>query len=184
MMYVMQVTSGRELDACRDLSKKGYIAYAPEKQMFIRKGGKWRKEIRLLFAGYIFISTSDLRAQDYYIIKSCIGFIRLLGSPVPKSISLQEEKYILFLANNGCPLPPSRVYVNLDKEIEVASGPLKLFEAEITWFSRRQRRAQVDTEIAGTIYRLTFPVIFLGFKSLTNTASVDSFPMQFCRIYI
>lgn len=161
MMYVMQVMTGSERDACREMRRKGYAAYAPEKEMYIRRGGKWGVEVRLFFTGYVFVTVDDLRAQDYYSLKSCTGFIRLLGAPMPTPVSTQEEKYILMMANDGTPLAPSKAYITLDGDIVVVSGPLKLFEAEITWFSRRQRKAQVETDIAGMRHRITFPVNFL-----------------------
>lgn len=161
MIYVAQIMTGTEDDARAELRRSGFTALVPEKQMYIRRGGIWHTETRVVFPGYIFIGLGDLSAADYHTIKKCPGYIRLLGAPVPQPIPAAEAEYIRLLANEGKPLDASKAYITLDGQIEIVSGSLKAFEDGITWYSRRQRRAEVEVKIAGITHRITFAVDFM-----------------------
>lgn len=161
MIYVAQIMTGTEDAARMELRRDGFTALVPEKQMYIRRGGVWHTETRVVFPGYIFIGCGDLSAADYHLIKKCPGYIRLLGVPVPQPIPAAEAEYIRFLSNGENPIEASKAYITLDGQLEIISGSLKAFEDNIIWYSRRQRRAEVETKIAGVTHRITFAVDFM-----------------------
>ena len=49
MMYVIQIKTGCEQSAAKLLREQGFNIKVPEKLMYIRRGGLWKLEKRLIF---------------------------------------------------------------------------------------------------------------------------------------
>lgn len=154
-MYVIQTKAGCELSAGELLKRKGFNVKIPETLMYIRRGGLWRFEKRLIFTRYIFLDIDDVKPETYYRIKNSEGVINFIGCGNPQSMYEHEIGYINWLWNNGKPIEPSRIRVTIDNDIIVLSGILKKFAAEI---NVRQRRAKIKIPICGVYKNVTLPI--------------------------
>lgn len=162
MMYVIQCRTGRELVIGQVLIRLGYDIKIPEKYMFIRRAGEWKKERHLVFTGYIFLESGTvLSAEDYYKIKKADGVINFIGQGEPKTLTETERQYVNWLWNKAKPLEPSNVYVTREGQKMVMSGPLKNYRGEYVDINVRQRRAKVLISICGRKYKVTLPITII-----------------------
>ena len=156
MMYVLQVTSGHELDVRDALRRAGYRGKVPEEIRRERRGGQWHDVRRILIPGYVFvILPGSMNAYEYITVRrSCMGYaIRILGTPDPLALTPTEERYIDWLINGSKPLEPS--VLEAGEHVTVLAGPLKGREAQIIRVNRRQRRATIAIYFAGAEHRIT-----------------------------
>jgi transcriptional antiterminator NusG len=144
MIYVLHVTTGKELAVSGELKKIYCRALVPREICTERKNGKIEKKERVLFPGYVFIDTI-LNLQAYYKIKAITNVIKFLGEGTPAELPAAEEKYIEWLNGENKPLEVSQI----DKDGNILSGPLKGYEALILSIDKRQRRAKVSIMING-----------------------------------
>lgn len=159
-MYVLQVKSGCELTACRELMSKGFKAMAPMRILLIRRGGKWHRYEALVFTSYIFVEF-DYSDKAYYDIKSCTGVIRLLGAEnKPESMAEHEQMYIRWIWNQGKAIEPSIAYITLDNSVLISSGILIKLKDKIVSYQKRQRRAIVRLNFLGKDYNISLACNF------------------------
>ncbi len=144
MIYTLHVQSGMEWNALAKLRGQGIKAYAPKKNMLLRRKGEWKYEQSYLFPGYIFI---DVKLTDdiYYTAKNTAGVIRFLGDPTPLSCS--EQKRLQWIFDSEL-IGISRGVVK-DGELIITEGLLKGKESQIVSWSIRQKRCKLRCEING-----------------------------------
>lgn len=135
MIYVLQVSSGTELDVIGSLLMKDIIAYAPRQELLERRRGTWNKVQKFIFPGYVFADV-QLTDDNYYKLKETDGVLRILGNPTPLSYS--EEQRMRWLFSAGV-LGISRGYVK-DGRLMITYGLPAGRENEIISFSSRQKR--------------------------------------------
>ena len=159
-IYVLQVRSGKEEAVCKRLQSAGISAFVPRKKMFLRRGGIWHEEIRLIFPQYVFVKMQR-SLENYRLIRHTEGFVRFLGDNLPRPVSKKEEAWLLWLENGGCPLGVSRIMDTSGGAKFVLDGALRNCpdsECEIE-YQPRQRRAVVRVELIGRKHRITLPVL-------------------------
>ena len=91
-MYVLQVKPGLEEAAAAALEEKGFSAFCPSQEVYIRHGGQWHKKLKLVFTQYVFIEC-ELDDKAYYQIKSVVGVVRFLGCGNPEALQEHEKRY-------------------------------------------------------------------------------------------
>ena len=159
-IYVLQVRSGKEEAVCKRLQSAGISAFVPRKKMFLRRGGTWTEEIRLIFPQYVFVQMQR-NLENYRLIRHTEGFVRFLGDNLPRPVSQKEEVWLLWLENGGCPLGVSRIMDTSGGAKFVLDGALRNcpeadYEIE---YQLRQRRAVIRVNLMGRKHRITLPVL-------------------------
>ncbi len=144
MMYAISVISGKEFDIVQTLKGiDGIKAYLPTNLIEIRKGGAWHIKEKILMPGYIFISCK-FNNDIYYKVKNVPGVNFWIGKGSPESMLEQDEEFILFLHNEGKPIPI----------LNWKSPYLK--RAVIRAIDKRQRRITATINVCDKIHTITF----------------------------
>ena len=143
--YVLQVTTDKEIEIKNRLEKQGYKVLVPLVEKIIRQKGKWKRQINVIFRGYIFVKL-DYKWSDYYNLCKCPGVIRLLGggkNPIP----LTDEE-IMTVRRIDMLRSASLVEFDNDGKLIPLAGILKEFKDQLISYKRRQRRAVIELTIA------------------------------------
>ena len=143
--YVLQVTTDREIEIKNRLEKQGYKVLVPLVEKIIRQKGKWKRQIDVIFRGYIFVKL-DYKWSDYYNLCKCPGVIRLLGggkNPIP----LTDEE-IMTVRRIDMLRSASLVEFDNEGKLIPLNGILKEFKDSLISCNRRQRRAIIELTIA------------------------------------
>ena len=143
--YVLQVTTDREIEIKNRIEKQGYKVLVPLVEKIIRQKGKWKRQINVIFRGYIFVKL-DYKWSDYYNLCKCPGVIRLLGggkNPIP----LTDEE-IMTVRRIDMLRSASLVEFDDDGSLVALNGILKEFKDSLISCNRRQRRAVIELTIA------------------------------------
>ena len=143
--YVLQVTTDREIEIKNRLEKQGYKVLVPLVEKIIRQKGKWKRQIDIIFRGYIFVKL-DYKWSDYYSLCKCPGVIRLLGggrNPIP----LTDEE-IMTVRRIDMLRSASLVEFDNEGKLIPLNGILKEFKDILISCNRRQRRAVNELTIS------------------------------------
>lgn len=143
--YVLQVTTDKEIEIKNRLEKQGYKVLVPLVEKIIRQKGKWKRQINVIFRGYIFVKL-DYKWSDYYNLCKCPGVIRLLGggkNPIP----LTDEE-IMTVRRIDMLRSASLVEFDNEGKLIPLNGILKEFKDSLISCNRRQRRAVIELTIA------------------------------------
>ena len=143
--YVLQVTTDKEIEIKNRLEKQGYKVLVPLVEKIIRQKGKWKRQIDIIFRGYIFVKL-DYKWSDYYSLCKCPGVIRLLGggrNPIP----LTDEE-IMTVRRIDMLRSASLVEFDNEGKLIPLNGILKEFKDSLISCNRRQRRAVIELTIA------------------------------------
>lgn len=171
--YVLQVTTGKELDVLLALAQIGYRSLVPQEQRYIRSGSVWTQKPYVLFDGYVFIQC-DYNADVYYAINSVPNFIKWLGVGKAAAVPLKplEAEWILLLSNKGQPLPPSVVTIKGGNPI-YEDGILSYIPSKVTKLDKHARKAYVSLDIAGKTHKITLSVDITDDYADTNVSDAD-----------
>ena len=155
MWYAVQVETGKEdiiKDYCVNLiSKETY------KDIFILRFnrakkyyGKWHKESKVMFPGYMFID-SDTPTDVYEELRKVPELTRVLGRDVDEFVPIEKNKEILFssMVNDNHEIDISHGLIEGDRII-ITDGPLEGKEAMICKINRHKRTAVLDVEMFGS----------------------------------
>ncbi len=143
--YVLQVTTDKEIEIKNRLEKQGYKVLVPLVEKIIRQKGKWKRQINVIFRGYIFVKL-DYKWSDYYSLCKCPGVIRLLGggkNPIP----LTDEE-IMTVRRIDMLRSASLVEFDNEGKLIPLNGILKEFKDQLISYKRRQRKAVIELTIA------------------------------------
>ena len=155
-MYVLQVRSGNEISAFYALKRQGFDVVLPTMQEYIHKNGNWDLREKIIFTQYLFIKFEPSE-ENYYQIKKIDGFVKFLGYQQP--LTEREQKYIEWLANNGKPITPSKIYVTANGDKMILSGILREYSGTKIDYDLRQRKASIIIKIADKLHKITLPVV-------------------------
>lgn len=154
--YVLQVSTGKEIEVKNRLEQQGYKVLVPLTERLLRKRGSWNKQIDVIFTGYIFIKL-DYKWSDYYHICKLPNVIRLLGggnSPIP----LTNEE-IMTVRKIDMLRSISTVKFDKDGSLIPLKGILFEFKDSLINYKRRQRRAVIELTIAKNKTKVTVSFI-------------------------
>lgn len=149
MWYVIQVTTGREMDIAGELKKQGIRALVPRENRMIRNGGRWVWKEYTLFGGYVFLDM-EYNAENYYKVRKLPGVARFLGDGEPSTLSYLEAEWIMALTGrDNAPISPTIVSEAPDGSLKVVSGILRRFENRVTRYDKRNRKAVFEITVCG-----------------------------------
>ena len=161
MWYVIQVRTGKEeqvRDHCRkliieheDSALKTARVYYYDRQM--KRQGEWRTEKRVMFPGYVFLESDDVK-KLFLQLKRVIGMTKLLGTdrdPVPLT---PKEASLLELLGGGTESVDYSEGIIVGDRVQVYSGPLKGLEGMICKIDRHKRLAWIELDFLGEKRRM------------------------------
>lgn len=103
-VYVLRCEGGKENEVIRLLTKKDITAYCPSQIFQIRQKQKYKEVEKKIFPGYVFV-LCNMDNRIYYEILNTQFVFHFLLPGNPMSLSEKEMEFILYLSNNGKPLP-------------------------------------------------------------------------------
>lgn len=155
MIYVLQVTTGKEDVVKKRLEELGYICYVPHGFRYRRSKGIWQEIIEIIFKSYVFVEM-EYTAENYYKIcdiDHVLRFLRADGQPL--ILSYLEEEWIKLLAIMG--ETPCVVEMKED-EYTIQSGVLKNFETKIVKIDKHKKTAYFEIDVLGNIHKIALGI--------------------------
>ena len=161
MYYVVQVKTGKEEQAIKDIMKnkpddQSFEVFAPYRKALRKYKGQMKEVIERCFPGYVFVETNDaskLFIQLYWTP----GYTRLLGReadtynfvPLDKDESRMVD--ILYSKNNSRITEISNIEVREGETIKVLDGPLMGLETQIKKVNLHKRKVTVEYMMCGRL---------------------------------
>lgn len=153
LWYVMQVRAGTEENVrCQclrlissDILEHCFIPYYQQKKRF---QGEWHIQETVLFPGYVFLVTSDLK-QLTDSLRKVTGIIRLLRTGEEIIPLSGEEMDLLLKLGREEQLVRMSTGVIENAYVKVFDGPLKGMEDCIKKIDRHKRKAHIAIEMFG-----------------------------------
>lgn len=148
--YAVQVRTGREesiLRLCREIVDKNVLdeCFIPYGERMKRYRGRWHKEQHILFPGYVFLITAQVR-ELFWELKKIPEFTKILGDGADFIPIKEDEKKLLQLGGTEHLFKMSLGYIKGDKVI-VISGPMQKMKGTITYIDRHKRLAVIRMEM-------------------------------------
>lgn len=159
MIYVLQVKPGTDMNVRAALERERIAAYAPRREMTVRRNGCWRREISLMLPGYVF-ADCDYSAEIFYRVKPIDGVLKWLGKPTP--IINEEARFMRLLFNGGKPITESTADIDIDRNVKITGGWLLDKQNYIRGFNVRKRRALLEIHFGGKLHRMSAAVDFVS----------------------
>ncbi len=163
--YVIHVRVGKEESVCykirtRVSSELWEDCFVPLVENIYKKAGEYRKIVRPLFPGYVFIICEDPKAVSASL-NGVQDYTRLLKTGEDfEALSQKEIDYLLILAGEKQCVELSTGYIVGDKII-ITSGPMKGLDGNIRKIDRHKRCAMVEIPFLGrpTLVRLPLEIV-------------------------
>lgn len=155
MIYVLQVKPGTDLAVRAALEREEITAYAPRRELILRKSGGWTKAFDMLFPGYVFVDC-EYSAEMFHRVKPIDSVLKWLGKPTP--IIGSEETFMRLLFNEGFPISESRADIDINRNVTVTGGWLANKQEHITGFNIRKKRAYLQIKFGGRVHRTSVSV--------------------------
>lgn len=164
--YVIQVTTGKELECRTWLMKTGHFPekslFFPRRKLRLRKEGRYFEKNEPLFPGYLFFRSDEISPDQLLAVRQTPGlyaFLKMDGEPAP--LAEEEERQLNHFLKSGEIAGFSQVVFEEDRSIRVLKGPLKGLEGQIVKVNKRKSRIKVRL----SLYKEAFLVDF-GFDSV------------------
>lgn len=151
--FVVQVRTGSEGRFAAEAKKKnpgGLVdAVFLQRRLRIRRQGKELLELQPLFAGYVFIITSDrLNGELFSAVRENAGFIHFLRSNEDiTELGGQDLAVVKHFMSFGKIAEPSLACFDKNDRIVILDGPMKGLEGMIASVDRRKKRVTVITHL-------------------------------------
>ncbi len=157
--YVLFVKTGREYKVEQfikeQLDSEVFMPFVPLQEILFKKDGIVKKELQLLFPGYVFVE-SELTSHEFLKRTSTIIYTsRLIVSLLKYSdeeIAMREsERQVLLSLCNDEHCIESSSGIKEGDRIHILGGPLKGQESIIKKVNRHKRKAWIEIEFMGSI---------------------------------
>jgi len=137
------------------LSECEGVPFIPLQEMYFKKSGTTRKEIAILFPGYVFVESNLSGHQFKKLILSISKGINEMLSVLKYSDSEfamkdSERERLLGLCNNEHCINMSFGIIKGDK-VYIKDGPLKGLESIVRKINRHKRQAWIEIDIMGDL---------------------------------
>ncbi|NLM10169.1 MAG: antiterminator LoaP [Clostridiaceae bacterium] len=132
-----------------------FMPFVPLREIFFKKAGIMKKELKPLFPGYVFVE-SELSNREFIkkvrtlIYNSRSIFSLLKYSDTEFAMRESEKQMLLILCNDDRCIESSKG-ISEGNKIYITDGPLKGRESIVKKVDRHKRRAEIELEIMGDI---------------------------------
>lgn len=152
MWYVIQTLKGQENKAAKeireDIAEDGETVFTFENEMEYKIQGKWIKDRKPFFPGYIFVEMDQESAEDFNIRlrRKKRKLLEVDGKVTP--INEDEEDYLKRLGGDEHIIRYSEGF-RVDDLVVITSGAFKGYTGEIRKLDRHNRRAKLTVPFLG-----------------------------------
>lgn len=158
MLYVIQVKTGCEMttiDECRHVISSSVLndIYTPQKSEYYKLDGKWVTREKILFPGYIFVETDNIK-ELYYELRKISRFAVLVTFENQIISVTDDEMHLIQKLTGKEKLMAVSEGILVGEKIQVVSGPLVGLEGLIVDFDRHKRKAWIETEMFGRMQKI------------------------------
>ena len=135
----------------------------PRRRLTIIKRGIRKQVLAPIFPGYLFYEAEAVSAGAFHLLKRNSGFVKFLkDNHNIQPLSGPDRELLLHFISFGEIVDRSKVYLDANRRVRVASGPLKGLEGRIVKVDKRKGRAKVRL----SLYENSFLIDF-GFDLLS-----------------
>ena len=180
-MYVLQVPGGRERTACelagRLLRPHARECFVPASSCMQRRRGAWHTVERLLFPGYVFVTTDDIAAVARGLARLPFR-AHVVGGTGERFVPLTDEEvaWLLTLANVKTHVVEMSVGVIEGDHVVVWTGPLKGREADIVRIDRHKRTAELAMRMFGRTKHVRVGLEIVSKRGVDGSAATRAEP--------
>jgi len=155
--YLAQVKPNAFQIAERNLSRQGFDVFSPRQEETRRRAGRFVRDMRPLFPGYLFVAF-DPATSAWRAINSTYGISRLVafGGRVPAAVPHDLVAGLMARCDESGLLLPPQVLKPGDN-VHVLSGPFAQFVATVDGLAPQQR-VWVLLDILGSQTRVSVDV--------------------------
>ncbi|WP_417525562.1 transcription termination/antitermination protein NusG [Marinovum sp.] len=154
--YLAQLKPGGLDRAILNLERQGYESFMPLREETVRRAGQWRRIVKPLFPGYLFVKVADDR-RNWRSINATCGVSRLValeaGRPTQVAPNIIAALKLRLQDDGRVQAPPD---LAAGDRVKVISGPLADKVAEIEGIPE-QGRIYVLLELMGRYTRAELP---------------------------
>lgn len=162
--YILWVFTGHERlvekKIMAQLYEDGIVPFIPMSETLFKRAGKVKKELNIMFPGYVFIE-SDLESMEFllrihHFVKRSKDIIRVLRYGNSDEIAVREDERatLLRFCNDDYCIESSIGFIKGDK-FYIESGPMVGMESVIKEINRKKMEASFELEFMGNIMRFT-----------------------------
>lgn len=161
--YVLWVLTGRERIVVDELKNQftdeAIKPFIPKWESLFKRTGKVKKELNILFPGYVFIE-SDLETEEFrqsilQVIRISKSIIRILNYGSSNEIAIREDEIsVLRRYCNEEHFIESSIGFVKGEHVYIESGPLVGMEGMIKEINRKKLEASFEVEFMGAIRRI------------------------------
>lgn len=162
--YIFWVLTGQEKQVEKSMMDQLYddniVPFIPMLETLFIRAGKVKKELNIMFPGYVFIESDleskELRQRTLHFIRSSKDVIGILGYGNSDEIVVREDEraaLMRFYNDNHC-IESSMGFIEGDK-FYIESGPLVGMESVIKEINRKKMEASFQLEFMGNITQFT-----------------------------
>lgn len=162
--YIFWVLTGHERQVekriMEQLSDEDIVPFIPLWESLFRRAGKVKRELNIMFPGYVFIE-SDLESKEFrqrtlQIIRTSNDIIRILSYSSSDDIAVREDERaaLLRLCNDDHCIESSMGFIEGD-EFYIKSGPMVGMESVIKKINRKKMEGSFEMKFAGEIRKFT-----------------------------
>ena len=167
--YVLYVQTGKEdsiAERCKNIIDNNILkrVFVPKYQTMIQIRSVWETRESILFPGYVFLETEDIRSV-FFMLKKLPFFNVLLGKEdeMFQPISKREKARLKQFLNDEDVIATSVGY-KVGEKIEIVKGPLVGHVGEIKKINRHKRLAWVEMEMCGRVVAIELGLEVLNGK--------------------
>ncbi len=169
--FVIQVSSGQEMESRRLLEKSGVFKekslFFPQRKLLVRRMGRISVKKAPVFPGYLFFQTEAITFEHILVVKKTPKVFRFLKMDGEiQALSPEEERQISPFLGKGEIAGISKVVFEENQKIRILQGPFKDQEGRIVKINLRKQRMKVRL----SLYKEAFLVDF-GFEIVENAGS-------------
>jgi transcription termination/antitermination protein NusG len=162
--YILWVMTGHERQVEKrlmyQLYDEGIVPFIPMVETLFKRAGKVKKELNIMFPGYVFVE-SDLESKEFrqrihQIIRTSKDIIGTLSYSNSDEIAVRDNEraaLLRFCNDNHC-IESSTGFIKGDK-FYIESGPMVGMECVIKEINRKKMEASFELEFMGNITRFT-----------------------------
>ena len=162
--YIFWVLTGREKQVKKRIMDRLYgkdiVPFIPLLETLFKRAGKVKKELNIMFPGYVFIE-SDLDSKEFrrrtlQIIRKSKDIIGILNYGNSDDIAVREDERtaLLHLCNDNHCIEASMGFIEGDR-FYIESGPMVGMESIIKNINKKKMVASFELEFMGNITRFT-----------------------------
>lgn len=162
--YIFWVLTGHERKVekriTEQLSGEDIVPFIPLWESLFRRAGKVKRELNIMFPGYVFIE-SDLESKEFrqrtlQIIRTSKDIISILSYSNSDEIVVREDERaaLLRLCNDDRCIESSMGFIEGDK-FYIENGPMVGMESVIKKINRKKMEAYFELKFAGETRKFT-----------------------------